>query len=671
MKKNIFITALTFCFLAVVFNSCKEDEAVLSPSFVVPVTEIILDPTIAGEFSASESLAIQSANLLNSVNVSSSSNFKVSKDNIDFVTSLVLTVEELNNTNTQIYVRFSPSLEALGNIDGNLVFLSNDFTEVSVSLKAIALEIPQGIQTIGSIEGFEDVIIGEISSEQVFQVKGINLEDDLIATVSGAFEISKDNITYTTSVLFDFNGINSVSENIYVRFIPTLLDLGEQNGAITLTSIDVDDVVINLLGNGLEIPREIQNIGTVSDLGEVIVGTVGTEQMIQIKGLNLENDVTANVSGLFEISKNNIGYSNTVNYTFGTINTLAENLYIRFIPGATDFGLQNGILTLSATGVDDVVINITGTGIPVTHNYVTFNEESLAFGGGYSQSSTQTFTLHSDLSNIAQIKMYVQIDCPNTGCDDWDRFANVKIKDASTGDLYELGRYITPYWTGTQQLARGLVFDVTDFKSLLTGSVELRIYIENWTAKADIITVDFDFIEGTPDYPYYEVAGVLQYNINSIDGVPYGVPHSFDLDKQVSIPANAESTHLRSVISGWGHATGSPGTNCAEWCFRTHDVKINGTNTFQHEMGGLDCASNPLSNQSPGNWTPDRAGWCPGMEVPTRIDSFSSSMAGNTFTFEYDYEDWTNNMGNGNAFYATSTYVVVKSNTPIVKPTIN
>ena len=267
--------------------------------------------------------------------------------------------------------------------------------------------------------------------------------------------------------------------------------------------------------------------------------------------------------------------------------------------------------------------------------------------------------------------MFLQIDCPSSGCDDWDRFANVKVKDVESGNWYEIGRYITPYWTGTQQLDRGLEFDVTDFKSLLTGAVELRIYIENWTDKADLITVDFDYIEGTPDYPYYAVSEVLGYHINSIDGVPYGVPHSFDLDKSVSIPANAESTHLRTVISGWGHATPADGSRpCAEWCYRTHNVLINGSGMFSHYMGPLGCAANPVSNQNPGNWQPDRAGWCPGMAVPARIDAFGSSMAGSAFTFAYDFEDWTNDGNNGGAFYATSTYVVVKSTTPITKPTV-
>ena len=306
------------------------------------------------------------------------------------------------------------------------------------------------------------------------------------------------------------------------------------------------------------------------------------------------------------------------------------------------------------------------------HNYVTFDMQSLGFGSGFKQSAAQTFYLHSDLSNIERIEMYLQIDCPSTGCDDWDRFANIKVKDKTTGNWFEIGRYITPYWTGTQQLERGLVFDVTDFKSLLTDSTEIRIYIENWTSKADIITLDFDYIEGTPDYPYYAVSEVLGYHKNSISGVPYGVSHNFDLDKTIQIPANAESSHLRTIISGWGHATpkDADGRPSAEWGFRTHDVKINGTNRFQHDLAPLDCASNPISNQSPGNWTADRAGWCPGMVVPVRIDDLGSTMSGNSLTFEYDYEDWVNDGGNGKAYYATSTYIVVKSNTVISKPVV-
>jgi hypothetical protein len=393
-------------------------------------------------------------------------------------------------------------------------------------------------------------------------------------------------------------------------------------------------------------------------------------QTITVNGDNLVSNISLSVTGNFEISLDDVSFGNSLQ-----INAVDANddslVYVRF--NALSVGVGIGVLTLQNADTDDVTINLTGNGIPVTHNYVTFNSQRLAFGGGFDQSATQTFNLHNDLTNIQAIKMYVKLRCPTGGCDEWDVYANVKVRDAASGELYELGRYITPYWNDNSQLARGFEFDVTDFKSLLTGATELRIRTECWNSKGYEVTVDFDYIEGVPDYPYYAVSRVIAYDDWSSSGVPYGVPNTFDMNKTVSIPANAESTHLRTIITGWGHATPNDagGRGCAEWCYRTHDVKINGSNMFQHYMGPIGCASNPVSNQNPGNWQPDRAGWCPGMAVPVRYDEFDTSMAGNTFAFEYDYQDWVNDGGNGNAFYATSTFVVVKSNTPINKPTVS
>ncbi len=308
----------------------------------------------------------------------------------------------------------------------------------------------------------------------------------------------------------------------------------------------------------------------------------------------------------------------------------------------------------------------------------TFDNQRLAFGGGHNQSATGIFNFPEDLSSVETIKMFIKIDCPSGGCNVWDVFAHLQVKDPATGDFYEMGRYITPYGVDNHQLDRGFEFDVTDFKSLLTGNTELRTFIEVWGADGWEVSVEFDFIEGTPDYNYYNIARVIEYNQNSLEGVPYGVEApSFDLTKDVQIPNNSASTHLRTIITGWGHATPEdPGTGraCAEWCYRTHAVKINGTEQFSHDMGPIGCGSNPVSPQS-GNWQPNRAGWCPGMAVPTRIDQFNSAMAGQNFSLEYSFEPWEADggslSGQDGAYYAISTFVVVKSNSPIEKPIVN
>ena len=419
--------------------------------------------------------------------------------------------------------------------------------------------------------------------------------------------------------------------------------------------------------NVINLPASIStNVSSLS-FENTMVNQISESQVIIIDAENTSSEVNISAPDGYEVSFDNSSFSQS----FSFVPEISNELYIRFTP--TEAINYYSTLVISSNDIsNNINVSLFGLGTPLIHNYQAFQNQALGYGGGFNQSASQMFGLHDDLSEIQQIKMYLQIDCPSTGCDDWDRFANVKVKDQATGNWYEIARYITPYWVGTQQLQRGLEFDVTDFKSFLKDNVELRIYIENWTTKADIVSIDFDYIVGTPDYENYEVAEVLSLHSNSISGVPYGVTHNLDLEKSIQIPSDSENIQFRTIISGWGHATpyDADGRPCAEWCFRTHDIKINGSNTFQHNLGPIGCSANPINNQNPGNWQPDRAGWCPGMAVPVRMNSLDTSYSGSTISFEYDFEDWTSDGNGGNAFYAISTYVIVKSNSEITAPIV-
>ena len=529
-----------------------------------------------------------------------------------------------------------------------------------------------------------NMVFGEVaemnhSESQILSIQANNIAAAVQIQASSNFEISLDDTNFTSELSIS----NFESLDLYVRFSPQTAALGVISGTLTIRCSEITaDKVVALSGIGFSTsPTVMTSPSSLIFYDDVIIGTTSISEQIIVTGQNLTDVIEISITGPFKISLDDLVYTSNIEIPLMSANG-STTIYVNFTP--EEIGSYSGVMTLQSTSITNLEVEILGTGIPVVHNYETFNQQALGFGGGFSQSNNQVFNLHQDISNIAQIKMFLQIDCPSTGCDDWDRFANIKVKDDATGNWFEIGRYITPYWVGTQQLERGLEFDVTDFKALLSGPTELRIYIENWTAKADLITLEFDYIEGTPDYPYYAVSEVLGFHANSIDGVPYGVSHNFDLDKTVQIPSNAESTHLRTLISGWGHATptDSNGRPCAEWCYRTHDIKINGADTFQHYMGPIGCAANPISNQynpsnpnQVGNWTPDRAGWCPGMVVPVRSDDLGTSFNGTIFSFEYDFEDWTSDGGTTSsqtgAYYATSTYVVVKSNTEISSPTVN
>ncbi|MGM0377700.1 MAG: peptide-N-glycosidase F-related protein [Bacteroidota bacterium] len=310
---------------------------------------------------------------------------------------------------------------------------------------------------------------------------------------------------------------------------------------------------------------------------------------------------------------------------------------------------------------------------PSTQTIETFSQARHAFGDSYQQSVEGKFQFPVDPAKVSEITMYIRLDCPSEGCNPWDVFANIRIWDEDTEAWYELGRYITPYGVDNSDLKKGFAIDVTDFKSLLTGDVKLKSYIEVWGSDGWLVSVDFEIEKGDPDYKYYAVAEVFDYADNSISGVPYGEDHDFCLEKNITIPDNTEETSVRTIITGWGHATplDEDQRPCAEWCFRTHSILIDDAQFFHHKLAPLGCASNPVQPQN-GNWEPDRAGWCPGMAVPVRKDLFDTPMNGESFSLEYDFEDWKNDMqssaDNKHAYYALSNYIIVKSNQPIEKP---
>ena len=405
-----------------------------------------------------------------------------------------------------------------------------------------------------------------------------------------------------------------------------------------------------------------------------------TTASVFIQSKNVESAVNVTSSEGFEISVNNLDFGNSLTIDANE----SKTVYVRFSP--SNLQDYNGSIDIENTQATNVKINLSGKGVQLRYNYKAFSNKRLAWGSGYSQAASQNFDLHSDNSNIESIMMYIRLECPSGGCDPWDRFANILVKNSDTNQWYEMARHITPYGVGNSVLDRGLEVDVTDFKSLLVGNVELKTYAETWVSSGWVISLEFDFLAGEPDYKYYQITPVIQFNNNSLSGVPYGGENGvteldetkFDLKKSISLGSNIKSAHFRTIISGWGHATpaDSDGRACAEWCFRTHKIKIDNTDKFSHYMGPIGCSSNPITNQG-GNWSPDRAGWCPGMIVPVRIDQFNSDISDSTIDFEYYFQPWTNNFvgtqgyNNKNAYNAISSFIVLKSDQQIDAATIS
>ncbi|MCG8326083.1 MAG: T9SS type A sorting domain-containing protein, partial [Chitinophagales bacterium] len=226
------------------------------------------------------------------------------------------------------------------------------------------------------------------------------------------------------------------------------------------------------------------------------------------------------------------------------------------------------------------------------------------------------------------------IDCPNGGCDPWDRVSGVEVK-GHNGEWYEIMRYITPYG-----IACNHSIDLTDFMSLLQGRVDFRFYLGT-QGNGFLYTLDFDYGGGIPDNKYSSVGKLWNdsYNFGNMDNLQ---PCE---TRNVEYPSNASASKIKLVSTGHGWGANNTG-NAAEFHNDTHHIWVNGNETFS-QNNWLDCDPNPDGcNDQLGTWYFDRAGWCPGAIAPWfDFDMTPFISDGNVelrYIFDEDYVDLCN-----------------------------
>ncbi|WP_082333649.1 LamG-like jellyroll fold domain-containing protein [Mangrovimonas sp. TPBH4] len=192
------------------------------------------------------------------------------------------------------------------------------------------------------------------------------------------------------------------------------------------------------------------------------------------------------------------------------------------------------------------------------------------------------------------------IDCPDGGCDPWDRISSIEAL-GKDGQWYEIIRYLTPYGVSCQH-----EIDLTDFMSLLSGRTKFRVNLGT-TGNGFLYTLQLSYTPGTPENPYSQIQklwnGTYQF------GDLANLQPTEDFTK--SFPENTQSAKIKLVSTGHGWGSTNTG-NAAEFKQNTHHIWVDDEQTFT-QLNWVDCDPNP-DNCSPqaGTWYYNRAGWCPG-----------------------------------------------------------
>ncbi|MFL2998737.1 MAG: peptide-N-glycosidase F-related protein [Candidatus Neomarinimicrobiota bacterium] len=260
------------------------------------------------------------------------------------------------------------------------------------------------------------------------------------------------------------------------------------------------------------------------------------------------------------------------------------------------------------------------------------------FFGNSGNNRTLIENVEFPLSNdgYSEIIMNISLECPNGGCDPWDRKANISIKQFGT--WYEIGRYVTPYGIGC-----GWSYNVTDYRSILKGSVEIKSYIDTWVEPGWLVTVDFTFITGTPFTPNTIVRNIWnsEYIVYGDETNPPNIP-----TVQEYIPNDAQYVKLR--ITTTGHGQGNT-DNAAEFSYKNHEIIINDDNSIIHDFWRDDCEYNQCSPQF-GTWQYDRAGFCPGDKVLYQDFDLNNLLpVGQVSSLDYVLDDYFNECSPNNS----------------------
>lgn len=279
------------------------------------------------------------------------------------------------------------------------------------------------------------------------------------------------------------------------------------------------------------------------------------------------------------------------------------------------------------TATKTTTVNVVNTA--TTNSFQAFDNDLINFDGtGASQWFYGTYTLPQYLGAYNSIIANFSVTCPSVAgdCDDWDRLAWVEIKNPD-GDWVELFRYITPYGVACSHS-----IDVTDYESLLQGTVEFRMYIETWGSGGWNLNLNLSYTAGTPTYLYSTVEEIWQGNYNfgdmaNLQPVP---------EKSIVAPTNTSNAKFRLVTTGHGWGNNNSG-NAAEFYSATHKLQVNGVNTY-NQLLWTACNPNPDScTGQMGTWQYNRAGWCPGT-IPHPFTYDVTPHIGAPFNFKYQFK---------------------------------
>jgi predicted outer membrane repeat protein len=316
-----------------------------------------------GQVSAEQSYAVKGTNLLGDIFIQAPDGFAITTTSGDYsgdTTSVTLAQSGGTVDSTQIYVRFSPTIEKpYFNV---LMHASAGAADKYIVVEGNCYDGPE-ISVTGIVESFDSVLIYEYSTEQSFTVESFDLTSEISVSAPGGFEISLISGDYsgdTEMINLEPAGGRVAPTEVYVRFAPDKAKHYADN--ILIRSTDADARQIYVQGLCYELANLMVS-GTITDFGPVLTGHYSGEQSFSVEGKNLVDDIIVKSPEGFQItlaSGDYSGITDSLSLVMVVDSVVPTTVFTRFAP--QDPVPYEGSIQIYTPGAEAKSLDVSGEG---------------------------------------------------------------------------------------------------------------------------------------------------------------------------------------------------------------------------------------------------------------------------------------------------------------------
>lgn len=237
-----------------------------------------------------------------------------------------------------------------------------------------------------TLSGFSYITGTGPSDAQSYKLSGSNLDPsdgDITVTASTDYEVSTDNLNFSSDLNISYTAGSLTETDIYVR-LKSGLAIGNYDNEI-ISNSGGGAVTKNVTVNGSVIPSASlsTSVNELNGFYYVFNSGPSISKSFTVDGTGLtpsSGSVTVDGSGSYEVSDDDVNFSGSININYTDGSFSSKTVYVRLKSALTSGNYNNEMITVSGGGANPISVAVNG----VVAESPSFNNVVIAeiFGGG-------------------------------------------------------------------------------------------------------------------------------------------------------------------------------------------------------------------------------------------------------------------------------------------------